>query len=122
MHLRKGGDFARELILGVMAIPAGDYNWGRENLRRAIDRGHQITVFPSPFFDTEWQADPRFKPFQNTLNSANFYEGAFGWHWHNRWDEPIREGSKFQLLEARIDEMLMGMGFSTGPSRQRATA
>jgi Glycosyltransferase sugar-binding region containing DXD motif len=122
MHLRKGGDFARELILGVTTIPAGNYNWGRENLRRAIDRGHAITVFPSPFFDTEWQADPHFKPFQNTPNSANFYHGAFAWHWHNRWDEPIREGSKFQLLETRIHEKLMGMGFSAGPSLQRATA
>ena len=83
-----------------MAIPPGEFNWGKENLKRAIDRGRAITVFPCPFFDTEWQADPRFKPFKNTPNSANLYEGAFAWHWHNRWDEPIQEGSKFHRLEA----------------------
>ena len=122
MHLWKGSEFARELILGVMTIPAGDSNWGRGNLRRAIDRGRAITVFPSPFFDTEWQADPDFKPFENTPNSANLYEGAFAWHWHNRWDAPIAEGSKFQLLEARIDEKLIDLGFPLRPSVQETKA
>ena len=41
MHLRKGSAFARELIAGVMAIPPGEFNWGRENLRRAIERGRR---------------------------------------------------------------------------------
>jgi hypothetical protein len=116
MHLRRQSDFARELVAGVMAIPPGEFNWGRENLRRAVDRGHAIRVFPSPFFDTEWQADPHFKPFEHTPSSANLYEGAFAWHWHNRWDEPIQEGSKFQRLEARIDQKLREMGILTGPS------
>jgi hypothetical protein len=122
MHLRKRGDFARELIAGVMAIPPGRFNWGRENLRRAIDRGRAITVFPSPFFNTEWQADPQFKPFENTPNSTNLYDGAFAWHWHNRWDEAIQEGSKFQRLEARIDRKLLEMGVLTGPSGRVAKA
>jgi hypothetical protein len=116
MHLRKGSDFARELIDGVVEIPPGQFNWGRENLRRAIQRGRAITVFPSPFFNTEWQADPAFQPFRKTPNSGNLYEGAFAWHWHNRWDDRIEEGSKFQRLEARIDEKLIEMGFPTGPS------
>jgi hypothetical protein len=116
MHVRKRGDFARELINGVIAIPPGRFNWGRENLRRAIDRGCAVTVFPSPFFNTEWQADPRFKPFEKTPNSANLYDGAFAWHWHNRWDEPIQEGSKFQRLEARIERKLLEMGVLTGAS------
>jgi len=116
MHVWKRGDFARELIAGVMTIPPGRFNWGRENLRRAIDRGCAVTVFPSPFFNTEWQADPQFKPFESTPNSANLYDGAFAWHWHNRWDEPIQEGSKFQRLEARIERKLLEMGVLTGAS------
>ena len=119
MHLWKGSDFARELIVGCMTIPPGEFNWGRENLRRAIDHGLMMTVFPSPFFDTDWLATPEFKPFQKTPQSADLFEGAFAWHWHNRWDEPIQEGSKFQLLEARIDEKLRDLGFSTGPSDRR---
>ena len=75
-------------------------------------------MFPCPFFDTEWQADPRFEPFRNTPNSANLYEGAFAWHWHNRWDEPIQEGSKFHRLEARIDQKLRAMDLRAAASEQ----
>jgi hypothetical protein len=122
MHVRRRGNVARELIAGIVAIPPGQFNWGRENLRRAFDRGFAITVFPSPFFDPEWQADPQFKPFENTPNSANLYEGAFAWHWHNRWDEPIQEGSKFQRIEARIERQLLEIGVLTGPSGPMAKA
>ena len=116
MHLRERSDFARELIAGVMAIQPGQFNWGRENLKRAIERGVGITVFPCPFFNPEWVADPGFEPFRSTPGSDQFYEGSFAWHWHNRWDDPIAAGSKFQRLEARIDAQLTRLGFPSGPS------
>ncbi len=111
LHLRKGSEFAKELVRGLIEIPAGKYNWGRENVKRAFQLGRRIAVMPSPFFNTEWQADPHFEPFKRTQASANLYEGAFAWHWHNKWDDPIEEGSKFHLLETRIDRQLAGMGW-----------
>jgi hypothetical protein len=118
MHARKGSDLSRELVAGVMELPPGGFNWGRENLRRAVDRGVAVTIFPSPFFDTEWQAESNFQPFKRTPGGANFYDGAFAWHWHNRWDEPIEAGSKFELLESRVDATLLRMGFAPGlPAR-----
>lgn len=110
MHLRAGGDFARALIQGIIEIRPGKYNWGRENVKRAIQRGHAITVFPSPFFNTEWQADPGFKPFANTPASANLYEGAFAWHWHNQWEAAIEPGCKFERLEGIMEEKLRERG------------
>jgi len=110
LRLRKGSAFARELVNGIVAIPPGKYNWGRENMKRAVHLGHAITVFPSPFFNTEWQADPEFKPFKNTPASGNMYDGAFAWHWHNQWDAEIEPGSKFQRLEAMMDDKLARMG------------
>jgi hypothetical protein len=110
LRLRKGSEFARELVQGLIEIPPGKYNWGRENVRRAFDRGRRIAVFPSPFFNTEWQARPAFEPFKKMPYSAEFYDGAFAWHWHNKWEEPIEPGSKFQLLEARFDARLKAMG------------
>jgi hypothetical protein len=110
MRLRQRSEFARELIQGILELPPGKYNWGRENVRRAFRQGTRITVFPSPFFNTEWQADPSFEPFRKTPQSANFYDGAFAWHWHNRWDEAIEPGSKFQLLEAHFDDILIDRG------------
>lgn len=112
MRLRKGSAFAQELVRGVVEMPAGKYNWGRENVRRAIERGHRIAVFPSPFFNTEWQADPGFEPFKRTPGSANLYEGAFAWHWHNKWDDPIEPGCKFERLEAIIDARLRTLGLT----------
>jgi hypothetical protein len=115
MHLRRQSAFARELIDGVLALAPGEFNWGRENLHRAVTRGLPITVFPAPFFNTEWHADPKFKPFRKTPASTNMYDGAFAWHWHNRWDDRIEPGSKFQLLEARMDARLAALGFAPGP-------
>jgi hypothetical protein len=106
VHLRRGGPFARELLLGCAAIPPGKYNWGRENFKRAFQHGVRISVFPSPFFNTEWQADPRHEPFKRMARCAEMYRGAFAWHWHNRWDERIEAGSKFQLLEVEIERRL----------------
>src|SRR4029078_4890886 len=88
MRLRKGSPFAQELVRGIIGIPAGKYNLGRENVRRAIERGHRIAVFPSPFFNTEWQADPGFEPFKRTPASGNLYEGAVAWAWHNKREHP----------------------------------
>jgi hypothetical protein len=110
LRLRQGSAFARALVDGLIEIPAGKYNWGRENMCRAFKLGHRIAVFPSPFFNTEWQAVPRFEPFKKMPYSSELYDGAFAWHWHNKWDEPIEQGSKFQLLEALIDERLARMG------------
>jgi hypothetical protein len=112
MHVRRGGTFARELVAGAAELPPGKFNWGRENLRRAIDRGVDVTVFPGPFFDTEWQDEAKFRPFYKHAGSTKMYDGAFAWHWHNRWDDRIEDGSKFQLLEARMDARLQALGFA----------
>jgi hypothetical protein len=115
MYARKDSALTRELIAGVMELPAGEFNWGQKNLGRAIERGADVAVYPSPFFDTEWTANPSFRPFQQTPESADLYDGAFAWHWHNRWDEPIEPGSKFQRLEAIADAALLERGFAVKP-------
>jgi hypothetical protein len=113
MHLTKHSRFARELICGIIEIPPGKSNWGRANFRRAFDRGVVVDVFPSPFFDTDWQADPTFeqsfRPFAPGAD-VDLYRGAFAWHWHNHWDDEIEQGSKFERFEKRIDEMLRERG------------
>jgi hypothetical protein len=110
MHLSRGGRFARELIAGVLELEPGDFNWGRDNLSRAVNRGCPITVFPAAFFDTAWQAKERFVAFKKTREDPNQYEGAFAWHWHNQWDASIEPGSKFQAVEAAIEQRLATLG------------
>jgi hypothetical protein len=119
MRLYKGSAFARALLEGLIAIKPGKYTWGRENVKRAIAGGHAITVFPSPFFNTEWQADPAFEPFKRSAASDELYDGAFAWHWHNKWDDPIEPGCKFERLEAIVDARLRALGFSAAPTGAR---
>jgi hypothetical protein len=115
MQLRKKSAFARALIDGIVEIPPGKSNWGRANFRRAFDRGVRVAVYPSPFFDPDWQAEPdferSFRPFDRRPN-IDLNDGAFAWHWHNHWDDPVEEGSKFQLFEARIDARLRDIDLS----------
>jgi hypothetical protein len=117
LRLRQGSAFARELLAGVTEIPPRSSNWGRANFRRAFGRGVTIDVLPSAFFDADWTADPTFertfRPFDRA-ESADLFDGAFAWHWHNHWDDPIEDGSKFQQYEARIDARLAVIGRKSG--------
>ena len=122
MRLRKGSAFACALLDGVIAIRPGKYNWGRENVKRAIGRGQPNAVFPSPFFNTEWQADPSFEPFRNTPASGELYDGAFAWHWHNRWDDPIEPGCKFERLERIVDAKLTALGIQPADAVARRSS
>jgi hypothetical protein len=119
MYAHKGSQLTRELIAGVIELPPGEFNWGKENLVRAIARGVDLAVYPSPFFDTDWTANRSFKPFHRTPESGDLHEGAFAWHWHNRWDDPIEPGSKFQRLEALMDAALLARGFALGSAGAR---
>ena len=110
MHATRGGRFVCELIAGIIELPPGGFAWGRENLRRAIARGCDVTVLPCAFFDAEWQEQHTFSGFARPATLPDLYEGAFAWHWHNQWDATIEDGSRFQLLEARIHRRLVELG------------
>lgn len=76
-------------------------------------------VFPAGFFNTEWQfngnylrnerKDEEFTRFiisamKKTKYSNELFDGAFSWHWHNKWKDDIEEGSKFQIIESIIND------------------
>ncbi len=116
MHLTRGSRFARELIAGVMELPPGGFAWGRHNLRRAVAKGCDITVWPCAFFDAEWQDQHAFSGFRRPAAALDPYDGAFAWHWHNQWDARIEDGSRFHLYEARIDRRLVELGLADARS------
>ncbi len=80
-----------------------------------------FTVFPSAFFNTEWQINvknPRLGTkiengwFKKTNYSDNLFLEAFSWHWHNSSHKKdiIEPGCKFNLLNQFIDELLHDRG------------
>jgi len=78
--------------------------WGRDLYGRVREKN--TFVFPCAWFNTEWGLYP-LEPFKNLEQSKELYDGAFTWHWHNRWDEKVENGSKFELLEREINYKFM---------------
>lgn len=76
--------------------------WGKELYART--RGTNTFVFPCAWFNTEWGPGIPLEGFKKSQQSNNLYDGAFTWHWHNRWDHEIEQGSKFHILENIINE------------------
>jgi len=71
--------------------------WGNKLYSRITQ---SVLVLPCIWFNSEWGfEDTHLNPF----NEAPFelFDGAFTWHWHNRWDEAIHPASKFHHLELK---------------------
>ena len=68
-------------------------------------KNNTILVLPCIWFDSEWGfEDTKLDPFNK--GRVQFFDGAFTWHWHNRWDDEIQEGSKFNVIEEVHNSML----------------
>ena len=42
-------------------------------------------------------------PILPKIKNIELFDGAFTWHWHNKWDDLIEAGSKFDILEKKIN-------------------
>jgi hypothetical protein len=90
----------------------GSTIWSTDLYEKVRRYNKNWTIYPSAFFNSEWE-DPIYnaviprtpQPFKKDT-IIKMYEGAFSWHWHNRWDEVVEEGSKFDILNKRTDELL----------------
>lgn len=80
-----------------------------------VRESHTFSLWPCAWFNTEWaipghliENDQHFQfirsPVIKTDYSHEMHEGVFSWHWHNCWTSPIEEGSKWELMERRINE------------------
>ena len=82
-----------------------------------------FTVFPSPFFNTEWLISKTDKELSTKVencwfsermrsDSENLFLDSFAWHWHNssNKNKRVMPESKFYWLDARIDHVLREKG------------
>jgi 2-polyprenyl-3-methyl-5-hydroxy-6-metoxy-1,4-benzoquinol methylase len=110
MRLFAKSKTAENLLTMIPRMPAGvkSTDWGSTLYGEVRKFDKSFTVFPCAFFNTEWQLyinmGESAHPFKKGNDSHWDFEGVFAWHWHNKWDVPIEEGSKFHRLEARINE------------------
>lgn len=119
MHLNKESQLSKQLLWELhrrQPVPNSTC-WGNDVYVAVRSYNKNWTVFPAAFFDTEWQTSPEnfekcglyngiLEPFKKSKQSNFLYEEAFSWHWHGRWGENIEEGSKWQQLESKIDNIL----------------
>lgn len=118
MYLHKRSALSEELLRGIMALPFGGTNWGCENNMRAYAI-KPFRVFPCAFFNPEWQVKrtPEEKsaeldwgePFKVNSHTNVMYEGSYVWHWHNRWEEPVEPGCKYEILEKQVEKRIQHM-------------
>jgi hypothetical protein len=111
----RGSNFTRECMTELLNTPVQlnspcfDYP-----LMAKVYRRLKFTVFPSVFFNTEWQMKPDVsKPiiegwWKKNDYSNRLYLDAFSWHWHNSGQgrKPIEEGCKFDLLTKLTNQRL----------------
>ena len=64
-----------------------------------------LLVLPCVWFNSEWGfEDTIIDPFKK-IEKTDLFDGAFTWHWHNKWDEKIEDGSKFSILEEKHNKL-----------------
>jgi hypothetical protein len=123
-HLFKNSKLSIDLLkeLSTRAASPNTLCWGKDVYVSVWQHNKNWTVFPSAFFNTEWQikedfyneypglAIGRLEPFKNCEQSKYLFDRAFSWHWHGRWSEPIEIGSKWQIFENKIEKLLLERG------------
>jgi hypothetical protein len=114
MHLRKDSDV--NILMGRLLIKSGarpgncSLHWASDLYNQVHNENKNLIIFPSCFFNSEWGLTESEMTLLDPLNkhkfSDKFFDGPFTWHWHNRWEEEIKEGSKFYLMDKIINEKL----------------
>lgn len=119
LHMKRGSLFGK-IALGFLPwvpwSPAStDWSATLYSAVRQVYKGW--LVMPCMFFNSEWQvywnmSERGAHPFLRGEHSDEMFEGAFAWHWHNKWDAEIEPGSKWAQIEARVNarfaEMVAG--------------
>jgi len=124
LSLKKQGEFAEKLLITLKEMPiiGNTVVWGKDLFAKLYQSWPEFTIFPSTFFNTEWlisKVDSDLSKnveegwFEKTEYSDNLFLDAFAWHWHNSSYKfrKIEDGSKFDLLRQRNNQLLKNRGF-----------
>ena len=87
--------------------------WGFQEARLTYDLPLDMLVLPCSWFNGDWIQNPYnigtinfFKNSEKTYDFDNFFNGAFCYHWHNKWDMQIEENSIILQLVSIIQKNL----------------
>jgi hypothetical protein len=109
MRLKSHSQLSYNLLNELKNTPANPETtcWGTELYHKVWNKNKNWITFPCAWFNTEWGMSRTIQPFKKNFEgneSSELFDGAFTWHWHNKWDEDIEDGCKFQILENIVEE------------------
>lgn len=109
MRLKAYSQLCHDLLNELARTPANPNTtcWGTDLYHKVRQHNKNWTVLPCSWFNTEWGFGIPLEPFKKNFSgndSSELYDGAFTWHWHNKWEDQIEEGSKFQILEDKVEQ------------------
>jgi hypothetical protein len=106
MRLNKKSPLSEEFleILKLTPPSKNSFDWGNRMYSKITN--NDLLVLPGVWFNSEWGFDETScNPFKN-VGEVELFDGAFTWHWHNRWDDLIETGSKFYVIEQLHNKIL----------------
>jgi hypothetical protein len=106
MRLNKKSPLSEEFleILKLTPPSKNSFDWGNRMYSKITN--NDLLVLPGVWFNSEWGFDgTSCNPFKN-VGEVELFDGAFTWHWHNRWDDLIETGSKFYVIEQLHNKIL----------------
>jgi hypothetical protein len=108
MRLKAYSQLCHDLLNELARTPADPNStcWGTDLYNKVRKFNTNWSIFPCAWFNTEWGMGIPLLPFQKDKSgndSSELFDGAFSWHWHNKWDDEIEEGSKFHILENIVE-------------------
>ncbi len=121
IRLFKHSQLVKDILHEISQIDAtlNSADWsGYKVYPKVREYNKNWTIFPCTFFNTEWgisnkevgnNAEYRkfiTYPYKKTDYSNELYDGVFSWHWHSNWDAKIEKGSKWQILEKKINNKI----------------
>lgn len=108
MHMFKGSQLSKQLLFEISRgySAPGTTIWSTNLYERVRSYNKNWTVFPSGFFNSEWQ-DINVDVW-NPMKKYEYsnYEGSFSWHWHNKWNDDIEVDSKWYSIEQKFNNII----------------
>jgi len=100
---------SEKMEANIRKIAALNRGWGFQQARLTYDLPLDMLVLPCAWFDPGWIPNPYafgwgclFKQYRGE-EPLVFFDGCFGYHWHNRWHEPIEPNCIVERLEQLSD-------------------
>ena len=98
MRLNARSDLSLEFLELILSTPPckNSFCWGSELYSKT--KRNPVLCLPGVWFDSEWGFECTANNPFGKVEKVDVFEGAYAWHWHNKWDATIEEGSKFQVI------------------------